>query len=88
MAARVVALHQLDSRVSVRLVCFLSFGASVVALHPLQSSAFSKHWQESVAHRKVAATAEGAIPPGNAQAKGLAVLYLALESSADALTEG
>ncbi len=36
----------------------------------------------------LAATAEGAIPPGNAQAKGLAELYLTLESSADALTEG
>lgn len=36
----------------------------------------------------LAATAEGAIPPGNAQAKGLAVLDLTLESSADALTEG
>jgi len=63
-------------------------GALVAALHPLQSPAFSKHWQESVAHRKVVATAEGAIPPGNAQAKGLAVLDLTLESSADALTEG
>jgi len=63
-------------------------GALVVALHRLQSPAFSKHWQESVARRKVAATAEGAIPPGNAQAKGLAGLDLALESSAAALTEG
>jgi len=36
----------------------------------------------------VQANAEGAIPPGNAQAKGLSGLYLTLESSADALTEG
>lgn len=49
---------------------------------------FSKSWQESVAPVPTDATAEGAIPPGNAQAKGLAVLYLTLESSADALTEG
>lgn len=65
----------------------LVHGTSVVALHSVQCRTFSKHWQESVAPT-FGATAEGAIPPGNAQAKGLAALDLTLESSAEALTEG
>lgn len=64
----------------------LPFSTFVAALHYVQCADSVISWQESAILNVMAA--EGAIPPGNAQAKGLAVLYLTLESSAEALTEG